>query len=61
MEDSINPSYKDRSKRALEKAYNINQNYFLHIDQGALFDLGRSFFITEVRKNGNYFKIIKEK
>jgi hypothetical protein len=60
MKDNINLSYKDKNRRALEKAYNINQNYFLRVDQPVPFDLDRSFFTAELMEDGIYFKIVKE-
>jgi hypothetical protein len=44
-----------------EKAYNINQDYFLHVAQTVPFDLNQVFFTTEVREDGLYFKVVKEK
>ena len=33
MKDRDSLSYKDNKQRVPQKAYNINHNYFLHIDQ----------------------------
>jgi hypothetical protein len=44
-----------------EKTYNINRNYFLHVAQTVPFDLNQVFFTIEVREDGLYFKVVKEK
>ena len=45
------------TKPAPQKPYRINENYFLYIDQTVPFDLDQTYFATEVREDGLYFKV----
>ena len=42
-----------------QKPYNINQNYFLHIDQTVPFDLDDVYFTAHITEDGIYFKVQK--
>jgi hypothetical protein len=49
-----------QSEPTPQKPYNINQNYFLHIDQPVPFDLNQTYFDpAEVREDGLFFRVHK--
>jgi hypothetical protein len=50
------------SQQVPQRAYKINENYFIHVDQKAVpFNLDDTYFAhAEVRGDGLYFRIHKE-
>lgn len=48
------------TERTPERPYNINENYFLHIDHSVPFDLDQIYFTPHITEDGIYFKVHKD-
>lgn len=53
-------STKDEAQTP-KKSYNINDIHFLRVDKSVPFDLDEVYFTFELREDGLFFKIYKEK
>lgn len=59
---NVSPSVKNNaySEPLPERPYNINQNYFLHVDGTVPFDLDQVYFTAHITEDGIYFRVSQD-